>query len=105
MKQEISIERLFSLGSFKNIKLVDTISEIPKELIFNTEFQSRVRNLQFVRVHKNYFNYLEQAKNVLNMNYEEAMELLNGLETETITAITELLPNGKTTEDITTLDK
>lgn len=99
MDRSISVERLYSLGNYKNIKFSDTISEIPEELATNQEVMNVLRFLQMVSVEKSYFEYVHNAESWHDLNIEDAIEQLDALEKETLTSMKELL-NGKEIEDL-----
>lgn len=91
MDRSISVTRTYSLGNYKNIKFSDTISEIPEELANSPEFMSELRFLQLVAVDKSYFEYVHNAETWHNLNIEDAIATLNGLEKETIESLQEIL--------------
>jgi hypothetical protein len=94
MEQRIGLERLYTLGQYKNIKILDTITEIPQELMLDNDAQSLLRMLQFIRVDRGYLEYRKLADEVFAMNTEDALSLLDNLEKDTINSLQEILKNG-----------
>jgi hypothetical protein len=95
MEQTIGVERLYTLGNYKNIKLSDIITNIPKELINNSSAQGLLRMLQFIRLDKSHIKYRILAENVYNISYEDALVLLDNLEKDTIDSLKNILTNGE----------
>lgn len=97
--RSVSVTRTYSLGNYKNIKFSDTISDIPEDLAIDHETMNVLRFLQLVSIEKSYFDYLNSADKWHELDIEEAIEKLNGLETETMSTLKELL-NGKEIKDV-----
>lgn len=103
MNETIGVERLYTLGNYKNIKLTDTISDIPEELMFNNDFHNIVRTLQFIRLDKQFLSYRNTTNKLVSkvlgkeLDINDAIEILNANETDTITSLEEII-NGKKEE-------
>lgn len=92
--QTIGTERLYILGKYKNLKFIDTIAGLSKEIILDVTLQNQLRNLQLLRMDRYCIEYKERLKHLNTLTTEEAFELLEELEIETVTNITELMsPN------------
>jgi len=105
MKQILEVKRLYPLGDYKNITFTDVLSEVPGEYFLNSNLQGTLRMLQFIRMDKCYFDYVRMAKKVHELGIEDAIAMLNGFETETITTLEELLKNGETLKTKEELEK
>jgi len=99
MDRSVSVTRTYALGNYKNIKLTDTISDIPEELATNPEVMGALKFLQIVSIEQSYFNYVRDAESWHQLDIEDAIAKLDGLEKETITDLKELL-NGKNIKDL-----
>jgi hypothetical protein len=76
MERTISIERLYFLGNFKNIKISNTLTDIPEELAMNVEVMELLYRQQLIAVEKAYRDYHEIVKN-LPENETETLEYLD----------------------------
>ena len=99
MDRSVSVTRTYSLGNYKNIKFSDTISDIPEELAISPEVMNTLKFLQIVSIEKSYFDYVKDAESWHELDIEEAIAQLDGLEKETITTLKELF-NGHNIEDL-----
>lgn len=99
VSRSISVTRTYSLGNYKNIKFSDTISDIPEDLAINHEVMNVLKFLQLVSIEKSYFDYVKDAEAWHNLDIEDAIAKLDGLESETMSTLKELL-NGKKIEDL-----
>lgn len=94
MNQTVGMARLYYLGEYRNIKVEETITDIPEELINNLEFQSLLRALQIIRLEKSHISYRKLAKRVNSITHEEALALLDNLEKDTIQTLEDIFKNG-----------
>jgi hypothetical protein len=58
MNKKISVERLYSLGDFKNIKFYDEISDIPENVALNEKAMSLLHFLQLLEIESSHKKYL-----------------------------------------------
>lgn len=61
MNRSISMERIYTLGQYKNLKLTDTISDIPEGIAFNAESLALLRQLQMISLDSVYLRYLQES--------------------------------------------
>jgi hypothetical protein len=94
MKQTIETRRLYPVGPYKNVTFSDIIFDVPEELIFDSEAQGLLRLLQFARMEKCYFKYVELGQKVHELGIEDALVLLDGFEKDVMTSLGEVLKNG-----------
>ena len=59
MNRKVNIERLYSLGDFKNIKFSDEISEIPEAISLNSKAMSLLYYLQLLEIEFDHKRYLK----------------------------------------------
>lgn len=59
MNKTISIERIFALAQYENLKVTDTITDIPEEVALNQEAMKCLRNLQLIDMESAYLNYIK----------------------------------------------
>lgn len=57
MNKTIAVERIFSLGDYQNIKVTDTITEIPDAVASNPDAIRLLRYLQLVDIEWTYIHY------------------------------------------------
>ncbi len=89
--RNLSVERLYPLGDYKNIKFIDSINNIPYPLSLNNEFISLLSYLQIIEVEIMYRKYWELIKEVNTIKVEEAMEYLEKIRLDTMGQIKVLL--------------
>ena len=84
MERTISIERTYVLGQYKNIKMFDSISDIPEDIFFNPKAMDALRTLQILQIDSTYLKYLKKSVTLGDSNYknnpQELEELLAGLD-------------------------
>lgn len=59
MNRTISVERLYSLGDFKNIKFNDTITDIPQNIALNDKAMGLLHYLQLTEIEHAHKRYLK----------------------------------------------
>lgn len=75
MEQKLAVERLYSLGDYKNIKFTSEITSIPAEVMLNKDAIALVRYLQLVDIEHSYMKYQQlMRKAIPSKPVEEAME-------------------------------
>lgn len=78
MKGTLGIERTFSLGDYKNIRVTDIITDVPEEWMFDEEITNKLRLLQLMRADSVYYNYLKNSPTFIEpMKTEEALEIID----------------------------
>jgi hypothetical protein len=97
MERNLSVERTYSLGQYQNIKLFDSIGELPVEAITNPELVKQIRQLQLVQLELDYRNYIKLAEKLHPVSMDEAVAILEELKVNTIDTIKELF-NDKNSE-------
>jgi hypothetical protein len=93
MNREIGVERLYSLGDYKNIKFSDVITDIKQEYCVDQNLMEKVRYLQMLAIETSFYRYIELAKRIGTVKQEEAMELLSGELERTLEEIKQILKN------------
>lgn len=58
MQAKIAVERIFSLGDFKNIKFTEEITEIPEEVLLNPEAMGHLRYIQLLDIDRQFNVYV-----------------------------------------------
>jgi hypothetical protein len=78
MEKKISTERLYALGNYQNIKLIDEITGIPDEVSNNSEAMKLLRYFQLLELEYSYSRYmlLEEKLYGQKMPMEEILETL-----------------------------
>jgi hypothetical protein len=97
MERTISIERLYSLGNYKNIKLVNLIDKIPESILANPEAMATLQFLLMVAVETDFRRYQKLNQEIGGMSLEESLEKLSEMRDDTYKAIQDLLQNGNIT--------
>ena len=58
MNKTISVERIFALAQYENLKVTDTITDIPDEVALNQNAMQLLRNLQLIDMEGTYLHYV-----------------------------------------------
>lgn len=74
MNKGISVERIFSLGDYQNIKFTDTILEIPQTILLNPEAVRLLRYLQLVDIEWAYLHYMDLRRKTPRIAKPEDVE-------------------------------
>lgn len=88
MNKSISVERIYSLGDYQNIKFTDTILEIPQAILENADAMKNIRYLQLVDVEWAYLRYMKLRSLLPQGRLDEALEYV---ETERARTFEDLL--------------
>ncbi len=100
MKRSLKIDRLYSLGDWKNVRFGDEFIDIPEESIFDAEFVGDIRMLQLLGVEILYREYLKlQHDELVGKDLEEALERLYELRDEMYESIMSKLDKDKDKEN------
>jgi len=79
MKRKINIERLYSLGDYKNIKFSEEVSEIPEELVNNEQFITILTSLMILRIEQTYNKYIKLMESTRGRSTDDAISLIEDL--------------------------
>lgn len=87
MNKTVSVERIYEMGNYQNLKVVDTITEIPEAIASNADAIKLVRYLQLVDLEWTYLQYqklrLSQPKLSSPEALAEAIEFMESERTQT----------------------
>ena len=96
MKRALKIDRLYSLGDWKNIRFSDEFLGIPEKYLLDKDFVNNIRMLQLLNVEVTYREYLKlQHDELKGKDLEEALERLYELRNEMYESIMSRLDNDK----------
>lgn len=92
MNKALTVERIFSLGDYQNIKFSDTITEIPDTIIKNQDSMRLIKYLQLVDIEWSYLRYMNLRREMPKILSPESIEeALSFVEAERIRTFSELL--------------
>ncbi len=78
MNRTLGIERTYSLGNYKNIRVTDIITDVPEEWMLNEEITSKLRLLQLMRADSVYYTYLKKSPTYVDgITTEDAIEAID----------------------------
>lgn len=95
MNKSISLERIFSLGDYQNIKFTDTITDIPETVMQNGDALKYLRYLQLVDVEWSYLRYMTLRMKQPQSSLEQAMEFIEEERTITFERLLESISKQK----------
>ena len=100
MKRTLKIDRLYSLGDWKNVRFGDEFVDVPEEYILDTDFIANLRMLQLLGVEILYREYLKlQHDELVGKDLEGALERLYELRDEMYESIVSILDKDKDKEN------
>jgi len=76
MNRNLGVERLYSLGDYKNLKVTDYINDLPEEVAMDTHAVDLIRYLQLVSVDIVYERYAELARKEQQAGTEKLLLLI-----------------------------
>jgi hypothetical protein len=79
MERTLSVDRLFSVGQFNNIRFSDTISGLPEYVAVNPDLLNKLRFLQLVQIELDFRKYLKLMDETGALSIDESIKLLNDL--------------------------
>lgn len=91
----ISVDRLFTLGSYKNIKFGGVIDNIPYEVWSNPDAMELLSALLLLSADRDFLRYQKMNEDRKDMLLEEALAYVSDLRDETYKEIQSLLMNGE----------
>ena len=59
MNRKVSVERLYSLGNYQNVKFVDEIVDIPENIALDKDMMNLLHYAQILEVEKAYYKYAQ----------------------------------------------
>lgn len=76
MERTLKISRIYSQGSFQNITIEDTITNIPDTLALDERFLNLLNYLQLLNVERKYNKYEILRAKYRSLSAEEAVSLI-----------------------------
>lgn len=81
MQRTIGLERTYVLGSYKNLKVTDYISNIPVNILLNAQAMKDLARLQWTRLDSVYFDYISNSPTLKEaVTSEEAVEMIEKIQ-------------------------
>jgi len=103
MNKTISAERIFALGDYQNLKVTDSITEIPDAIARNPEAIKLLRFLQLVDIEWSYLTYqklrLSEPKIVNSESIKSAIDYIESERTTTFEKLIESIQETKQEEN------
>ncbi len=95
MERSIKLERLFSLGNYKNIRFDDGIDNIPQSMWTNKEVMENLNYLVMLSIELSFRRYLKLSEKIQDMSLEDQVTYLDKVKSDTYELIKQLM-NGET---------
>jgi hypothetical protein len=95
VERSIKLERLFSLGNYKNIRLDDGIDNIPQNMWTNKEVMENLTYLVMLSIELSFRRYLKLSEHIQDMSIEDQITYLDKVKSDTYELIKQLT-NGET---------
>ena len=94
IRRTVGIDRTFSLGNYKSLKVSDFISGIPEELALNPTAIDLLRHLQLLQVDKTFLGYQMNTPLLKEgLTPEQCLEIIDETRISVLTQFKDLL-NG-----------
>lgn len=88
MNRNLTIQRIYSLGNYKNLQVTDSINDVPEELMLNEDFVRNLRLLQLLRCDQVYYDYITTSPAFVDgMKSEQALEFIERASVSTTEAM------------------
>lgn len=94
MNRTLSVERTYALAQYQNIKLYDSISDLPEEVLANTELVNKIRYLQLLQLEVDYRNYLKLVEMTSQYDTSTIFQVLEEEKINTIDLIKDIFNKG-----------
>lgn len=91
--RNIKIERLYNLGDYRNIKLIEEINDLPDAIQFKESLMSKIRYYLLVSIEQGFYKYKNLAQKVASLSPEEALAFLEEEKINTLDSLKEELLN------------
>lgn len=95
LTRTLKVERLYSLGDYKNIKFTSELYNIPKEIAFNNDIMTRINYVLLLDVEANFRKYVELVGQINTLKVEEMMKFLDEERINTLDEIRKLINEGE----------
>jgi hypothetical protein len=99
MDRSIGLERVFSLGDYKSLRITDYSNGIPDELALDEEFVDKLRSLQLVSADKAYYEYSVMNSSMSTFTDREKLEYLTEKETNLYADLVALMSQEDSEEE------
>lgn len=96
MERTLRVKRIYNLGQYSNIEIMDEISGIPEEIFMDEEAVKTLNNIQLLRLEDAYFKYTQLRETFLKLSSaEEALAYIEDLSTKQFEKLENLLSSKK----------
>lgn len=82
MKRSVKVERLYSLGNYKNIKFVDEITDIDEEKALNPVFMGNLFRALMISCDLRYKEYEKSLEEYVKAGYGTTDDVIEALSDE-----------------------
>jgi len=76
MERSLRVKRIYTLGSYQNIEIADSIDGIPNELALNEDFIGLLSYLQMLNLERRVNSYYKIREKYREASPEEAIALI-----------------------------
>jgi hypothetical protein len=73
MNRTLSVERIFSLGDYQNLRVNNTLTDIPEEVVSNPDDERLLRDLQLLDVELTWLRYAQIKLSYPKITTDEAV--------------------------------
>jgi hypothetical protein len=99
MNRNLRIERLYTLGEYRNIKICDELVGITNELALRKEVIDLLQFLLMVQTDSGFLKYKQLVEETAKKpSMEDMIAYLDDIREQTLSDINKLLKNGETNE-------
>lgn len=76
MNKMVSVERLFALGDYQNIKFINVITDIPEEILMNPKAIETLWYLQLIEIEEARNKYDLLTRSIIDTSHEKVAVML-----------------------------
>jgi hypothetical protein len=91
VNRTVSVDRLYSLGDYKNIRFSSTIDGIIERLALDKTFMDKLLFLQMLDIESSFRTYKDLAKKIGTPSEEEALKILEDFRQTTLNDLKQYL--------------
>lgn len=101
MNGRLGIQRIYSLGNYKNLQVTDVIEDIPEEYMLNEDFVNNLRMMQLLRSDKVYYDYVRTSPSFVDgITSEESIEAIEQASISTMEKLMKTVASNKSEKEI-----
>lgn len=92
----LGVERVYSLGKYQTLRLVDSIDNLPTNVAFDIDVVDTIRILQFLELDRAHLKYKKIHNALKDLPYEKAIAKIDEVREQALNELRDILINVDT---------